>query len=221
MDKDYKKLEMLYDATCRERTDILVAEGLTIEKSWDFIWDRYMLCKIACYQLYESLELTDHKQEQDIYELTISNNLKFKIVINFIPKQKIASDIMMLSYKYRDNNDAMSLVNTFNKTTNSIMHVYFEDENQQINLTGLVRNYSFAVFGGVSDAIQTSKLKRFDDRPDIMFVHLNKTEPKRLNVYKKFFKDSFTTFDRMFVDELESEKYNSVWFWKSNIEQQS
>jgi len=218
MDKDLKKLEMLYDATCKERTDILVTESLTVENNWDFIWDRYMLCKIGCYQLYESLELTSHKQEQDIYELIIADELKFKVVVNFIPKQKIASDIMMLSYQFGNNEDIKSLTSTFNKTKNSIMHVYFEDEDQQTKLTGLVRNYSFAVFGGVSDAIQTSKLKRFDDRPDIMFVHLNKMEPKRLNVYKKFFKDSFVNFDKMFVNEHEGERYSSVWFWKSKIE---
>jgi hypothetical protein len=217
MNRDIQKLEMLYDATCRERTDILLFEHLTIEKDWDFIWSRFVLCQTAIFQLYESLTLLKDTPEQDVYELVITNGLKFKVAVNFIQKQKLSNNIMMLAFDNRTNEDVVSLSNAFSNTQQPIMHVYFEDEHKNTNQTNLVRNYSTGVFGGVLDAINQSKLKRFDHPSDIMFVHLDKREPRRLKIYQRFFKDAFPKFDKMFVDQTAAD-YDVAWFWKSSVE---
>ncbi len=208
---------MLYDATCRERTDILLYEHLDVEKDWDFVWSRFILCQVACYQLYEELNLIKDTFEQDVYELIITNGMKFKIAVNFIPKQKLANNIMMLIFDNRANNEVFQLKKAFTNTKQPIMHIYFEDEYKNTNQTNLVRNYSTGVFSGVLDAINQSKLKRFEQPADIMFVHLDKREPRRLKIYKKFFHDAFPKFDKMFIDQ-KATNYDVIWFWKSTAE---
>ena len=217
MNRDIQKLEMLYDATCRERTDILLFEHLTIEKDWDFIWSRFILCQTAIFRLYETLTLLTDTPEQDVYEIIITNGLKFKVAVNFIQKQKLANNIMMLAFNNRMNDVMTSLSKAFSNTQQPIMHVYFEDEHKNTNQTNLVRNYSTGVFGGVLDAINQSKLKRFDQPSDIMFVQLDKREPRRLKIYQRFFKDAFPKFDKMFVDQTAT-NYVVAWFWKSSVE---
>lgn len=218
MDKDSKKLEMLYEATIKNRTDALLLESFDAEKDWDFLWDRFTVCFSSCYQLYESLDLTTSNQQQDVYTLTISDDLVFKIAINFIDKQKIDNRLMVAA-AYSDSKEQFKkLKEAVSNTSFPIMHIYFEDQTGNKNLTGLVKNFTFAVFGGIKDAILKSIAKRAETRPDVVFVDINKKEPKRLRVYKKFFGPALGWFDQELHVNSPSDVYETVWFWRKDVE---
>lgn len=218
MSNDFDKLEMLYEATLRTRTDALLLENFDTEKNWDFLWSSFTVCYNACYQLYESLEVVHANTQQDVYTLTISDNLKFKIAINFIDKQKLDNRVMYAA-AYTDNKQKFKeLQRAIGNTSNPIMHIYFEDQTGNKNLTGLVKNFTFAVFGGVKDAILKSIANRTETRPDIVFVDISKNEPKRLRIYKKFFGPALGWFDKELHVNSPSDVYETVWFWRKDVE---
>lgn len=209
---------MSYEATIKHRTDALLLENFNAEKDWQFLWDRFTVCFSACYQLYESLELTTSNQQQDVYTLTISDDLVFKIAINFIDKQKLDNRLMVAA-AYADSKEHFKkLKDAISNTPFPIMHVYFEDQTGNKNLIGLVKNFTFAVFGGIKDALLKSIASRADTRPDVVFVDINKSEPKRLRIYKKFFGPALGWFDEELRVNSPYEKYETVWFWRKNIE---
>jgi hypothetical protein len=98
------------------------------------------------------------------------------------------------------------------------MHIYFEDQTGSKNLTGLVKNFTFAVFGGIKDAILKSIADRAKTRPDVVFVDINKNEPKRLRVYKKFFGPALGWFEKELHVNSIHENYETVWFWRKGVE---
>lgn len=216
--EDNHKLEMLYEATIKNRTDALLLESFDVEKDWDFLWSRFTVCFNACYQLYESLEVESSKQEQDIYNLIISDELQFKIAINFIDKQKLDNRIMYGAAYVDSKEQFEKLKQAIANTPYPIMHIYFEDKTGNKDLTNLVKNFTFAVFGGVKDAILKSIAKRADTRPDIVFVDINKKEPKRLRIYKKFFGPALGWFEKELHVNSPHEQYETVWFWRKEVE---
>ena len=218
MRNDFDKLEMLYEATIKNRTDALLLENFDVDKDWDFLWSRFTVCFNACYQLYESLEKESSKPHQDIYNLVISDDLYFKIAINFIDKQKL-DDRIIYGAAYADSKEQFAnLKQAIANTPHPIMHVYFEDKTGNKNLTNIVKNFTFAVFGGVKDAILKSIAKRAETRPDIVFVDINKKEPKRLRIYKKFFGPALGWFEKELHVNSPHEQYETVWFWRKEVE---
>jgi hypothetical protein len=218
MKNDFHKLEMLYEATIKNRTDALLLENFDTEKDWDFLWSRFTVCFNACYQLYESLQVTSSKQEQDVYDLTISDDLQFKIAINFIDKQKL-DDRIISGAAYADSEEQFQkLKQAIANTPHPVMHIYFEDKTGNVNLTTLVKNFTFAVFGGVKDAILKSIATRAETRPDIVFVDISKNEPKRLRIYKKFFGPALGWFEKELHINSPYERYETVWFWRKEVE---
>ena len=218
MNKDVQGLEMLYEATIKERTDALFLETFNVEKDWDFLWSRFTVCFSACYQLYESLDLTTSNQQQDVYTLTISDDFVFKIAINFINKQKLDNRLMVAGAYSDSKEQYKKLKEAVSNTPFPIMHIYFEDQTGNKNLTGLVKNFTFAVFGGIKDAVLKSIANRVETRPDVVFVDINKKEPKRLRVYKKFFGPALGWFEEELHVNSSTENYETVWFWRKNIE---
>ena len=218
MKNDFEKLEMLYEATIKNQTDALLLENFDVEKDWDFLWSRFTVCFNSCYQLYEALEISSSTKQQDIYDLTISEDLKFKIAINFIDKQKLDNRLMTTAAYASSNEDFKNLKQAITNTPHPIMHIYFEDKTGNKNLTGLARNFTFAVFGGVKDAILKSIATRAETRPDIVFVDIDNREPKRLRVYKKFFGPALGWFEKELHINSPHERYETVWFWRKEVE---
>jgi hypothetical protein len=218
MNKDIQKLEMLYEATIKERTDALLLETFNTERDWDFLWSRVYVFFCCWYQLYESLDLTASNQQQDVYALTISDELVFKIAINFIDKHKLDNRLMVAAAYSDSKNQYKKLKEAVSITPFPIMHIYFEDQTGNKNLTGLVKNFTFAVFGGIKDAILKSIANRVEKRPDVVFVDINKKEPKRLRVYKKFFGPALGWFEEELHVNSTQENYETVWFWRKDIE---
>lgn len=218
MRNDFEKLEMLYEATIKSRTDALLLENFDVDKDWDFLWSRFTVCFNSCYELYEALEISSTTKQQDIYNLAIAENLKFKIAINFIDKQKLDNRLMTAAAYADSKENFKKLEHAITNTPYPIMHIYFEDQTGNTNLTNLVRNYTFAVFGGVKDAILNSIAKRAETRPDIVFVDINKKEPKRLRIYKKFFGPALGWFEKELHVNSPHEQYETVWFWRKEVE---
>lgn len=217
MNSDFKKLEMLYEATIKNRTDALVLENFDTEKDWDFLWSRFTVCFSACYELYESLELASSNSKQDKYHLTIADDLFFTIAINFIDKQEIDNRLLMAAAYATPKDKFDGLKNAIKQTPFPVMHICFEDKTGNKDLTGLAKNFTFAVFGGVKDAIQKSIANRIETRPDIVFVDIDKREPKRLRVYKKFFGPALGWFDNELHTAPPYENFETVWFWRSGL----
>lgn len=218
MRNDFEKLEMLYEATIKNRTDALLLENFDVDKDWDFLWSRFTTCFNACYNLYEALEISSTTEQQDIYNLAIAENLKFKIAINFVDRQKLDNRLMTAAAYADSKENFKKLEQVISNTPYPIMHIYFEDQTGNINLTNLVKNYTFAVFGGVKDAILNSVAKRAETRPDIVFVDINKKEPKRLRIYKKFFGPALGWFEKELHVNSSHDQYETVWFWRKEVE---
>ena len=218
MRNDFEKLEMLYEATIKNRTDALLLENFDVDKDWDFLWSRFTVCFNACYELYEALEISSTTKQQDIYNLAIAENLKFKIAINFVDRQKLDNRLMTAAAYADSKENFKKLEQAISNTPYPIMHIYFEDQTGNINLTNLVKNYTFAVFGGVKDAILNSVAKRAETRPDIVFVDINKKEPKRLRIYKKFFGPALGWFEKELHVNSSHDQYETVWFWRKKVE---
>lgn len=213
---DTRQLQMLYEATVKERTDIFVNEKIDIEKDWEFLWGKFSICYNACYELYEKLDLINSSSEQDLYELTTTNNLKFKIVINFLDKSKVDNRLLLAAMYNKDKHLYNSLVQAVKKTQNPIMNVYFADEINNTKLTGLVGNFTFAVFSGVKDALTNSLVKKYGTPPDIVVIDLDKQEPRRLGIYKKFFGPALGWFQNELVIDMPREQHQTAWFWRNS-----
>lgn len=213
---DEKRLQSLYEVTVRNRTDILVNENISVENDWDFVWNRFTLCNNACFELYEKLEIISSSDTQDSYELTTTNNLKFKIFINFINKSLLDNRLLNAAMFNKDKKLYTQLINAVKKTSNPIMNVFFADEADETKLTNLVKNFTFAVFGGVKDAIENSLSSKYDNPPDVVFVDLDKQEPRRLRIYKKFFGPAFGWFPNELVIDIPNERHQTVWFWRNS-----
>ena len=212
---DEKRLQSLYEVTVRNRTDILVNENISVENDWDFVWSRFALCNNACFELYEKLEIISSSDNQDSYELTTTNNLKFKIFVNFLSKSLLDNRLLTAAMFNKDRELYKQLADTVKKTPNPIMNVFFADESDNIKLTGLVKNYTFAVFGGVKDAIENSLASKFDTPPHVVFVDLDKREPRRLQIYKKFFSPALGWFPNELSIDIPNERHQTVWFWRN------
>jgi hypothetical protein len=213
-DDDTKKIQLLYEETLAKQTDYFLLENVE-NFNWDGFWNRYYFCEsMYCYLFEEYKKLEEESdQNKDVYEITLSNNLKFKVFLNFLDKNKLQNQLMFTMMNYK-NEQTSNLYNTFKNTNKDILNISFEDGNREVTLTGNVGNYTYSVLSGIKQSILNSLTTR-NIKPDILVLYVKKNESKRLKVYQKFFKNIFTFLDSKLIDEKYDNEHYLTYFWRN------
>jgi hypothetical protein len=211
-DKDDKTLEFLYEESVSKKTDYLVMENIE-DFDWDYFWNRYIFCEQVFYTLFESFEKVKSSEKSDVYEIVTTNGLKFLGYINYLTISDIDNRfINTIVGNMSDREVLNALQEKIKETTQPILNVNFEDEENQTKITGKVGNYTFSVLSGIRQSIIDSLYNR-KAAPDIMIVNINKNEPKRLEIYQKFFKRCFPKFKNFYIDKNFSADYDLVYIY--------
>ena len=211
-DKDDKTLEFLYEESVSKKTDYLVMENVE-DFDWDYFWNRYIFCEQVFYTLFESFEKVKSSEKSDVYEIVTTNGLKFLGYINYLTVSDIDNRfINTIVGNMGDREILKALQDKIKETTQPILNVNFEDGNQETKLTGKVGNYTFSVLSGIRQSVIDSLYNR-SASPDIMIVNINKNEPKRLEIYQKFFKRCFPKFKNYYIDKNFGAEYDLVYIY--------
>ena len=97
-------------------------------------------------------------------------------------------------------------------TVHPLLNVNFTDSNNSFNFTNKVGNYTFSVLSGIKKAIVQSLVSRDAELPGILYFYVLKAEQRKLEFFKKFFRDIFTKYQNEYVDGSDN-KYNLIYFW--------
>ena len=209
---DQKHLHLIYDSAVVSKTDYFLLEDVS-NFDWLIFFERYAFYQQTFHYLLEDFQKVLSSNEQDVYEIQTKKDLKFNLYVNFLSKNNISNRILSSIVSNLQDESLKDVQKVAKLTKHPIVHVAFEDENKNTHLTNKVGLQTFSVLGDVERALKAS----FDERtfrPDLMIIYIKKNEERRLEVYKRFFKQIFANLSRVYVDETASKDYNLVYCFR-------
>ena len=209
--KDLDVLNFLYEESCQNKTDYLVLENVE-NFDWEYFWNRYIFCEQVCFNLYESFERIKTSERSDVYKITTTTGLVFTGYVNYLTKEDIDNRLVNTIIGNLDDREEIKKIQDVLKTGKSILNVNFQDSEGNTKLTGNVGNYTFSVLSGIRNSIVDSIYNRNADI-SMMIVNIAKNEPRRLEIYQRFFKKCFPKFKNLYIDKNFSQDYNLIYIY--------
>jgi hypothetical protein len=206
---DKKHLQIIYESAVVSKTDYFLLEDVS-NFDWSIFFERYAFYQQTFHYLLEDFKKVLSNSEQDVYEIQTKKDLKFNLYINFLSKDNVSDKILSSIVSNLQDESIRDVQKVAKLTKHPIVHVAFEDENKNTHLTNKVGLQTFSVLGDVEKSLKRS----FNDRlfrPDLIIIYIKKEEPRRLEVYKRFFKQTFANLTRVCIDETASKDYNLVY----------
>jgi len=206
-------LELVYESTKAPSYDYLLIENVD-NFDWERFWNVFIICKQSLYPLYESFEKIDSNDYTDLYEVTATNGMHFKLSVSLYDKQHIYKNLMnTLFLNFEDKHFLASLQKAVDETEHPIITINFKDSENEIKTTNKLGNYAYSVIQGIRDAIITSLHERNKRFPDVLFFYILKSEQRKLDFFVKMIGKIFPRFKNYYVDKNSNEEFNLAYFY--------
>jgi hypothetical protein len=224
MKSDSVKIKVLYESILYKNLDYLLLDNVD-DFNWELFFQRYNFDKSNIFESFINLGDTPINQSGSFkrkYEIVINKNLKFyvHVAVHLLSdiQNSLSSNLIGLNKDSESYKSLSNLIDITKLHPDSYMcNVYFEDSNNNINLTGSVGNYSLSVLRNVErcvkDVIHDKNLQK---NIQIISFQVDKNESKRINLYKQFMHRSgfLSIFPNEILDQVSNNSYDKLYFTK-------
>lgn len=206
-------LELVYETTKAPQYDYLLLES-TENFDWNRFWEVFAICKQILYPLYESFEKINSNEYTDLYEITATNGMSFKLSISFYDKKHIFKEFLSTLYSnFEDKENLQHLQTAVDNTKQPILTINFQDKEGQIKTTNKLGNYAYSVVQSIKDAVIESVHTRSKQLPDILYFYILKSEQKKLNFFINTIKHVFPSLKHHYIDQNSNKDFNLAYFY--------
>ena len=180
---------------------------------WDYFWQSYFFSTQGVSSLFESYRQIAKNEDGDIFVVVSSNASTFEVYINYLTQETVSGVVLKTVVSNLSDKDELSRLQQAIRTTKlPILNVNFRDSDHNTTLTGKQGNHSFSVINGVKDSIVQSVYDRLGQLPDVLYFHINKLEPRKLEFFKHVFAEVFPNFKNQYTD-FSYPRYDLVYFF--------
>jgi len=208
MNRDSKWIAELYESIYKFDYFSLEEKDFDLEK---FLIDQNSFFDLNSpfperFCILESFEkIKSESKTEDVYEIILHNQLKFKLKINYIEDTKDFINTKKSTADFKRDNDLKDRYEFLSdkiKDKDTICMIMFEDEQGNTNLTGNVGISAKELFVSIRNALLDSFSQRNMNNIKGIGMRVSKKEEKRLKFYKMLI-DHFLSnrFPNIFVDE--------------------
>jgi hypothetical protein len=213
MNKDNKWISKLYES-------IYKVDYFSLEEK-DFDLDKFLREQNSFFDLsspfpelsciLENFEkIKSESKTEDVYTITLHNQLKFKLKINYIQDVKDFINTKKSTADFKKDNDLKDRYEFLSdkiKDKDTICMIMFEDEQGNTKLTGNAGISAKELFVALRNALLDSFSQRNMNNIKGIGMRVSKKEEKRLKFYKMLI-DHFLSnkFPNIFVDRTTEEK---------------
>jgi len=223
MTTDSQKIHVLYESILYKNLDYLLLDNVD-GFNWESFFDKYEFDKCHIFETFSNLgdtQLTKSGSFKRKYKIEI-NDLIFYVHISMHLlsdiQNSVSSGLIGVSKDDQSYKPIFDILNICKSYPDEYMcNVYFEDDNSNIKLTGIVGNYSLSVLRNVErcvkDLLNDSNIS---SKVRIMSFQVDKKEQKRMQLYRQFMhRSGFTTiFPNEILDNISSNLYSRLYFTK-------